>query len=533
MRAIPLLRASAAAIAAAGVALPLPAQGVPAVDAVFARWAGTQSPGCAVMVARDGRTVLNRAYGSADLEHGVANTPGTVFEAGSVSKQFTAAATLALAAQGKLKLDDDVRKHLPEMPDYGARITIDHLLNHTSGLRDWGAVMSLAGWPRTTRAYTQEDVLEIVARQKSLNYLPGTEYSYTNSGYNLLAIIVERVSGQSLADFTAAQFFRPLGMADTGWRDNFRAIVPGRAIAYRKAKDGYEQLMPFEDTYGNGGLLTTTADLMRWNEALTSGRLDPFVTAELQRPARLSDGTPIGYARGLFVSTYRGQSEVWHSGTTAGYKAWLGRWPGERLSLAMLCNAGEIDSTLIAHRTIDAIRGLPAPVVSGSVPAAGRTGLFVDTRSGMPMTFVAKDGALAVEGGAPLGLLPSGRADSPSGEIAFTAAGFDLFDGEKQRLAYRREQPWTPAATELVGLAGRYASEEADAAYVASLSGGKLVLSLDRRPQVRLTLTPAYRDAFAGKGMIVRIVRGAGGVPVGLGLGSSRVRNMIFLRTPS
>ena len=167
------------------------------LDAIIAPFSNPDSPGCAVAAGRGGQRIATNAFGLADLEHSVPNTHDTVFEAGSVSKQFTAAATLLLVEEGKLKLDDDIRKFLPEMPDYGTPVTIDHLMNHTSGLRDWGVVAGVTGWPRGTRAYTNDDALRIAVAQRSLNYLPGSEYSYTNTGYNLLAVIVERVTGQT------------------------------------------------------------------------------------------------------------------------------------------------------------------------------------------------------------------------------------------------------------------------------------------------------------------------------------------------
>ncbi|MGH7555229.1 MAG: serine hydrolase domain-containing protein, partial [Longimicrobiales bacterium] len=191
------------------------------VDALFARWNSTETPGCAVGVARDGRTILSRSYGMADLEHDVSSTPATIYEAGSVTKQFTAAAIQLLAAQGKLSLDDEVRKYIPELPDYGVPLTIRHMMTHTSGLRDWGSIAGIAGWPRTTRAHTHAHVLDIVSRQRALNFTPGSEHSYSNTGYNLQAVIVERVSGMSLGEFTRQQLFQPLGMTSTQWRDDY------------------------------------------------------------------------------------------------------------------------------------------------------------------------------------------------------------------------------------------------------------------------------------------------------------------------
>ncbi len=189
-------------------------------------------PGCAVGVRANGIEQVTAAYGSADLEHNVANTPDTVFEAGSVTKQFTAAAVLLLAQRGKLSLNDDIRRYFPELPDYGSPIRISDLLYHTSGLRDWGEIEAITGWPRGTRVYTHPLVLDILSRQRALNYPVGTAWSYTNSGYNLAAMLVEKVSGQTMNEFTRTEFFLPLGMNSTQWRDDFRRVVPNRAIAY-------------------------------------------------------------------------------------------------------------------------------------------------------------------------------------------------------------------------------------------------------------------------------------------------------------
>ncbi|MBZ5606346.1 MAG: beta-lactamase family protein [Acidobacteriia bacterium] len=225
MIAVPLLQAQKAAA---------PADAAAKVDRIFLRYHKTDSPGCAVGASIEGAPVLSAAYGMADLEHDVPLTPASIFEAGSVSKQFTAAAVLLLAQQGKLSLEDPVRKYIPEVPDYGKPLTIRHLLNHTSGLRDWGSVEGIAGWPRTTRVYTHAQVLEIIGRQRELNYDPGAEYSYTNSGFNLLAILVGRVSGKPFVDFERDAIFHPLDMSSTQWRDDFQRIVKNRAIAYQE-----------------------------------------------------------------------------------------------------------------------------------------------------------------------------------------------------------------------------------------------------------------------------------------------------------
>ncbi|MEQ9569542.1 MAG: serine hydrolase domain-containing protein, partial [Longimicrobiales bacterium] len=279
-----------------------------AVDAVFARYDAADAPGCAVGVSDDGAIVFERAYGMAGLEHDVPNTTISVFENGSVSKQFTAAATVLLALEGHFSLDDDIRTWFPELPDYGEPITIRHLLNHTSGLRDWGSVAGIHGWPRTTRVHDHTHVLDILARQEELNYPPGTHYSYTNSGYNLQAMLVERVTGQPFADLTKERLFDPLGMTRTRWRDDYRRVVEDRAIAYSPAGAGeFRMNMPFEQVHGNGGLLTTVGDLLRWTHNLQTGEVGgPEFLAEMHRQGVLDSGRTIAYASGLTVDDYRG-----------------------------------------------------------------------------------------------------------------------------------------------------------------------------------------------------------------------------------
>ena len=275
------------------------------VDAVLSKWSAA-TPGCAVGVSLKGTSVLEKALGMADLEHGVPIRPDTIFEAGSLSKQFTAAAILLLARDGKLSLDDQVRNYIPELPDYGAPLTIRHMLNHTSGLRDWGGVAAIAGWPRTTRVHTHAHVLDIVSRQRALNFPSGTRYSYSNTGYNLAAIIVSRVSGQPFAEFTRARIFVPLGMTRTSWRDDYTRIVKDRAIAYSDESGGFSTEMPFENVHGNGGLLTTVGDLLRWTRNFSQPIVgDAAFVKEEQEPGRFNDSRQHNYALGLIVGLYR------------------------------------------------------------------------------------------------------------------------------------------------------------------------------------------------------------------------------------
>ncbi len=331
------------------------------LDALFEPWSSTRMPGCAVGVSRNGTPVLQRAWGMSDLENGIANRAGTIFEGGSVSKQFTSAAVILLALDGKLSLEDDVRRYIPELPDYGTPITIRHLMNHTSGLRDWGSVASIEGWGREDRSHTHAHVLQILTRQSALNYTPGDAYSYTNSGYNLLAILVDRVSGMPFAEFSRVRLFEPLGLVDTQWRDDYRRIVPGRSSAY-SIRDGEVVInRPIEYVHGNGGILTTVADLLRWDEVVrTGGPFGPRFVEEMHRQAVLNSGETIDYASGIRVDEYRGQRRVSHTGSTAGYRAYLGRYPDQGVAVALLCNAANVNPGALGNQVADLfLQGLP------------------------------------------------------------------------------------------------------------------------------------------------------------------------------
>jgi len=330
------------------------------IDNLFSSWSNA-TPGGSILVARGEKILYHKAYGLANLESNVPNTTETIFEAGSVSKQFTAFSILLLNADGKLALTDDVRKYIPELPLYEAPVTIQHLLNHTSGLKDWGSVGALTGWPRGSRDYTLPLALHIIFKQKTTNFKPGNEYSYSNSNYTLLVEIVQRISKQPLEDFTAERLFKPLGMTHTRWRSNFRTIVPNRAQAYSQKDDGYELEMPFEHVYGHGGLLTTTGDLLKWNRILETHQLggDAVFKTRIER-GKLNDGKSITYAAGVLHGEVNGVAEIGHSGATAGYRAWLAYYPSKKITIALLSNEANFPPVTIGHKIAEIYFGSPA-----------------------------------------------------------------------------------------------------------------------------------------------------------------------------
>jgi len=340
------------------------------LDAVFGDLSPA-GPGCVAGVKAGGRS-LTVAYGQADLEHAAALSPDSVFESGSLAKQFTAAAMMLLVQDGKLSLDDDIRLYLPEMPDYGSPITLRHLLTHTSGLREQWSLLALTGAPPGTQVHDQRTILDLASRQTGLNFTPGAEFLYTNTNYTLSAIIIARVSGQTLQDFTDQRLFRPLGMTQTRWREDFRTVVPGRAMAYAATDTGFIANMPFTNVIGNGGLMTTAGDLLRWNAFLDHPADLPGGAAlvdALQTPGRLSDGTSLEYALGLEVSRRQGQTLVSHSGSTGGYKSWIGRYPERDISVVVLCNNGG-DSVARGEALIDReLRAAGYPVTDIAPPS--------------------------------------------------------------------------------------------------------------------------------------------------------------------
>lgn len=533
---IALYASTSIAAADAPLTSPTPDARKSAVDQVFAKW-NDSTPGCAAGVAVNGQPVTLAAYGMADLERDVRNTTETIFEAGSVSKQFTAAAVLLLVQDGKLSLDDSVRKYVPEVPAaYGDTITIRHMLTHTSGLRDWGAVTDVAGWPRGTRTHTHAHVLDIVSRQSALNFEPGTNWSYSNTGYNLAAIIVERVSGVSLQEFSRARIFEPLGMTKTAWRDDYARVVKGRAQAYDEIPAGFSLDMPFENVYGNGGLLTTVGDLLKWNENFTSGRVGgaDFV-AEMQRTGHLKDGKVHNYGLGLFVGQYKGAAEVSHGGATAGYRAFLARYPAQHVSVAVLCNVSA-SAGPYAHALADLY--LP-PAAAGSQKTAKAlprkqldrlTGLYASRETGEWLDVVRDDQGLRIADGDPLKPLAGSKFRLGDGTTTMElradgSAGLE--DGFGGWDTFHRVPRVQPGTDELGQLVGTYFSPDAETTMTVVLEGSKLML---QRRVDSFELTPLYADAFSFSDELLTFRRDESGRPTAFTISRDRLWSLRFQR---
>ncbi|WP_420128770.1 serine hydrolase domain-containing protein [Longimicrobium sp.] len=517
-----------------------------ALNRVFAAWSAADGPGCAVGVSRGGILVFQNGYGLANLETESPITPASVFHVASVSKQFTAAAVMLLARDGKLSLEDDVRRHLPELPDYGHRITLRHLLTHTSGLRDQWDLLSMARGRFEENRITEDDVLEIVARQKALNFVPGTEYLYSNTGYTLAAVVVRRVSGKSLREFADERIFKPLGMGDTHFHDDYTEVVKGRAAGYaRRPAGGWRVSLPNYDTYGATSLFTTVGDLLKWDANLFTPRVgDEGMWREMMASAVVAGGDTTGYGLGIATEEYRGARLVGHGGADAGYRTYLGRFPEHNLSVALLCNAAQANPSALTRSVADVLLGdrlvpAPAPPTARATLApeelSALEGVYVHPVTGGPF-FITRRGDTLVAGrtNGPA-LLPMGerrfRVGTQPVELEFTPDGglvqTVLAWPRRTPVTLRRQERSQPSRAQLEAYAGTWYSEELGATYTVVATDSTLVLRT--RGGAERTVYPAYGDTFAGD-FLLAFTRGRGGRVEVMRMSSGRTRGVRFER---
>jgi CubicO group peptidase (beta-lactamase class C family) len=503
------------------------------VDKIFSAF-NTHTPGCSVGVEYQSKVALTSGYGMADLERHVPVTADTIFESGSVAKQFTAMSLLLLAKQGKISLDDPMRKYLPELPDYGKPLTIRHVLSHVSGLREWRLIASFAGTPEGTYVLNNNDLLRLASKQRSLNFDPGTAYSYTNTGFNISAILIERVSGKTFQDFTRENIFEPLGMTHTRWRDDFRAIVPDRALAYAPSGGAWIQDTPVENIIGAGGMLTTVGDWLRWNENFTTGKVGGSdVLKEQQTPATLANGKTIAYAKGLTINTVDGLREVSHGGSTGGYRTWLGRYPDQAVSVAVMCNSAQANPTQLGRETARLWTGAtsapkPTPFAVDPATLEKLTGMYRKTRDNTVMEIRLKDGKLSMDGRTELVPAAAQRFTAGEREFVFMGDRFRETDANGET-AYERVEPAHPSPADLASLAGEYSSPETGSTVAVTVKGNDLMLAIASNPPV--ALRPTFRDAFMMRGATaIRFLRDSAGNVTGFSAGDDRAWDVRFTR---
>jgi CubicO group peptidase (beta-lactamase class C family) len=438
------------------------------LDTIFKELATDHSPGCAVGAARGDTPIAARAYGLSDLEHNIPLTPQSVFYMASVSKQFMALAILLLERDGKLTLEDRARTYLPELPAYAAGITIRQLLHHTSGLRDYLTLSGLAGNP-ADQVITERVVLNALARQLRLNFEPGAEHLYSNSGYVLLSIIVHRVSGRPLDEFARERIFTPLGMRQTRFQHDHTTPIPGRAIGYVRRGQTWRIANSLLDVVGDGGMYSTIDDMLLWAAAFERPQFSPLLS-RMQQPGTLKDGKAIanGYGMGLSQGTYRGVATVSHGGALAGYRTNFMRVPGEKLTIVMLCN----NATANVDRLTQMVAELYAPA-GMSAPASS----------------------------------PRAAAPAPTQAPTPTAVPRELGDA----------------------LAGTYYSAELEATYRINAGADAVTLEMGNSTPVPLRLTgPDLLRTL--QGLELRLVRDGSNRITGLSIGAGRVRDLAFVK---
>jgi CubicO group peptidase (beta-lactamase class C family) len=521
----------------------------PRVDSLFLDVDSSSTPGCVAGVSREGSGTLYRSYGSANLESATRNDTATIFEAGSVSKQFTAAAIVLLAQTGRLSLDDTVRRWIPELSKATPSFTIRQMLHHESGLRDYGSVVELTGWPRGSRAYTIDDILPVLARQHALNFQPGAEYSYSNSNYVLAAVIVARASGESFESFTHRAIFAPLGMTHTSWRGDYTRVVPHRAAAWSPDDSAHWHLdMPFENVIGHAGLLTTVPDLLRWQENFRHPTVGgtAFVR-EMQTDGVLNDGSAAHYALGLALETIGGAAAITHSGATAGYRAYVGRIPDAGIAVALLCNNGALNTQKLGPAMLALASEPHEPDSSASMVLGGEatvknlavlSGIYRSRRTRQPTRIRMYDKGLTVNGNTEYETRDGATYVSADGMRTLTFELDRAGSPVRYRAQIEKSQPvvfdrvaeWQPATRALQEFAGSYVSEEASASWLFRVKSDTLGVVV--RPGVFEAMRPLYRDAFdvPSEGWLLTFRRNRAGTITGFDVGTTRMRTMPFTK---
>lgn len=552
VRSVPLSVAMTAVLALIGCSSrPVSNVATDKIDQVFATWSKPGSPGCSVGIGKNGQLLYERGYGLANLELGVPIAPTSVFEAASISKQFTAMSIMLLVERRRLSLDDEVRKYLPEMPDYGNPLTIRHLLNHTSGLRDAFLILELSA-PEDEYGDRNDVILKQLARQQSLNYKPGTESFYNNGGYVLAAIIVKRVSGQPLAAFADANIFTPLGMTSTRFQDDPSVVIPNRASNYYR-QAGNWRFVPFgaqPGAVGNSGLSTTARDLLRWAGNLADPQVgSASLLAEMQKPSALTSAEGTTWGLGFEIGEHRGARFVGHGGGDRGIDNYFAWYPQQQLAIAVLCNTDNTGARELTQRIADffvpaapteqkaAIAAPPAPAVTlSSEQLEGKAGLYREAGGDTFVRIFVRDGELRFAFGTgtfeSLRLVPVSEARFTIGESTFAleftpparAKVLRSFAGEKQTGTLERVEPFSPSPAQLRAYAGVYASDELNAEWTIAGHGSTLVIR--RLGNADTVVEPLATDMFTTIGDFMTFSRDARGTITGLTLTSTGVRSL-------
>ncbi|MBX2875507.1 MAG: beta-lactamase family protein [Saprospiraceae bacterium] len=525
------------------------------VDELFTPWDSDDTPGASVAVVKDGAIIYKKGYGMANLEYDIPNTPSTIFHIASVSKQFTAFSILLLEKEGRLSLDDDLRKYIPEVPDFGKTITLRHLATHTSGMRDQWNLLAMAGW-RLDDVITKEHVLKLVSKQKELNFNPGDEYLYCNTGFTLLAEVVARVSGQSFAEFTQAKIFGPLQMNNTLFYDDHEKIVKNRAYSYYEGSEGFKKSVLSYANVGATSLFTTVEDLSLWSLNFAKPKVgDQGIIDKLNTLAVLNNGKTFGGALGQFVGKYKGLNEIQHGGADAGYRTYLTRFPDENFSVVVFSNSAQFNSGRMAHQVVDIyLKDKIKEAPKKEEPKEEKPTEEVEIAPQTLATYVGKyelqpgfiiavqekeEGLEALATGqAPVNLEPISLTKF---QVVGVEATLEFVPNDEEKVQVvkltqggrtmeaKRIKDFDENAVKLSAFTGAFYSEELATTYHFTVEDEKLVAKHSRLSDI--TLNPSKKDVFSGSTWYfgqITFVRDAEGQITGCKVSNGRVRNLHF-----
>jgi CubicO group peptidase (beta-lactamase class C family) len=503
------------------------------VDSIFAEYDKTNSPGCALAILKDGKIIYERDYGMSNLEYNIAINPTSIFHIASISKQFTAAAIIRLSLEGKLSLNDDIRKYIPEVPDFGHTITLNNLIHHTSGIRDQWDLQGLAGW-REGDLITEKDILEMLSRQKSLNFLPGEEYSYCNTGFTLAGIVVKKITGVSLRNYADSVFFKPLGMMSTHFHSDHSEITPNRTSAYYKDDNGKWKIsIPVFDNYGATSLFTTVEDLAKWDENFYTNKIggEAFIKAMLLT-SDLNDKTPQNYASGLVLGTYKGYKTEGHSGADAGYRSNLIRFPEEHFSVIVFANLANINTSLLSFKVADLFlkdKSIPNPAIKvDSTILKVWAGEYFDGSTQTIIRLNYKNEKLLAGTNELVSLTNSvfkNRATTYtfSGDTLNTKVELNITGSKNQ--TFKKVKRIKLSFTELQEYQGDFYSPELETKYNISAKDSVLILKAHKIEETEIS--PFIKDIFED-GLVIRFSRNKKNIVDGFFLSTGRVRNLYF-----
>ena len=528
------------------------------IDKIFAEWNKPETPGASLGIIKNGELIYKKGYGYGDLEHDIKLSSKSVFYIGSVSKQFVTFAVLLLEEQGKINLDDEIQKYLPDFPKYDAPLTIRHFIHHTSGVRDYLTLMFLKG-----RDYLdhieEEQVYELIKNQKELNFTPGERYLYSNSCYFMLAMIVEKAAGESLRTFAEKNMFAPLGMKHTLFYDDNRDLIKNKVFSYEpKEEGGFNNLIMRFDLVGSGGVYSSVEDLVLWDQNFYNNKLGKGgqqIINKMHEEGLLNDGTSSGYAFALNNGEYRGLRTVSHGGALAGYRAQLMRFPDQNFSVIVLANRGDANPTAMSYRVADVMLKDQLEEEKKENPNTEITA--VNKKEPATITMTEAVGSYQIQPGVVIDVSVNNdslyvnqkwnnvsysiyRTTGDTYEIPNNTNVQFIFSNLENKNAQTLTvvQNGNPTACQRIDTlnlddvdlsvyVGKYYSEELDATSQVFLESNKLMVKPPNSSKVELVLSE--EDLFVADGIVFRFQRKDDTI-VGCRIDAGRVQNLEFIK---